>query len=88
MATPAIADGMLLFRTRHQLIAIGEGGRSEGMSLSSQTVANVEPPPMALKKPDAALVGDWQGTLEVGSRRLRVRFSGRDAGAAAREWHE
>lgn len=43
MATPAISDGMLFFRTRHHLIGIGEGGRSEGMQLSSQTVANTEP---------------------------------------------
>lgn len=75
MATPAISNGMLLFRTRHSLIAIGEGGRSEGMKLSSQTSAATEPPPLALTKPDAALIGDWQGTLEVGTVKLRVRFS-------------
>jgi hypothetical protein len=75
MATPAISNGMLLFRTRHSLIAIGEGGRSEGMKLSSQTSAATEPPPLALTKPDAALIGDWLGTLEVGAVKLRVRFS-------------
>lgn len=75
MATPAISNGMLLFRTRHSLIAIAEGGRSEGMKLSSQTSAATEPPPLALTKPDAALIGDWQGTLEVGAVKLRVRFS-------------
>lgn len=80
MATPAIADGMLLFRTRHHLIAIGEGGHSEGMKLSSQTLAAAEPPPVLLGKPDAALVGDWQGTLEPGAMKLRVRFSIQDAG--------
>lgn len=31
MATPAISNGMLLFRTRHQLIAIEDGVRSEGI---------------------------------------------------------
>lgn len=36
---------------------------------------------MVLKKPDAALVGDWQGTLQVGTMTLRVRFSIQDAGA-------
>lgn len=81
MATPAIADGMLLFRTRHHLIAIGAGGHTEGMKLSSQTAAATEPPRVALKKPDAALVGEWQGTLEVGTIKLRVRFSIQDAGA-------
>jgi outer membrane protein assembly factor BamB len=81
MATPAIADGMLLFRTRHHLIAVGEGGKAEGMKLSTQTAAAKEPPPMVLKKPDAALLGDWQGTLEVGPMKLRVRFSIQDAGA-------
>ena len=75
MATPAISNGMLLFRTRHSLIAIGEGGRSEGMKLSSQTSAATEPPTLALTKPDAALIGDWLGTLEVGAVKLRVRFS-------------
>ena len=45
MATPAISDGLLFFRTRHYLIAIGEGGRSEGMQLSSETSAAAEPPP-------------------------------------------
>ena len=58
MATPAISDGMLFFRTRHYLDhAIGEGGRSEGMPLSSQTSAAAEPPTGALKKPGAAPVG-------------------------------
>jgi PQQ-like domain len=80
MATPAISGGMLLFRTRHHLIAIGEGGRSEGMKLSSETLAATEPAPLTLKKPDAALAGDWQGTLQVGEAKLRVRFSIRDAG--------
>ena len=82
MATPAISDGMLLFRTRHQLIAIGEGQRSAGMKLSSQTTAATEPPPLVLKKPAAALAGDWQGTLQVGTTKLRLRFSIQDAGAA------
>jgi outer membrane protein assembly factor BamB len=81
MATPAIGDGLLLFRTRHQLIAIGEGGRAEGVKLSAQTSAATEPPPLVLKKPDAALLGDWQGTLQVGNAKLRGRFSIRDAGA-------
>jgi len=82
MATPAIADGMLLFRTRHQLIAIAEGGRSEGMKLSLQTIAAAEPPPIVLQKPDAAVAGDWQGTLEVGEIKLRLRFSIHETGAA------
>lgn len=81
MATPAISDGMLLFRTRHQLIAIGDGGRSEGMQLSAQTRAASEPPKLVLAKPHAALVGDWEGTIQVGDVALRVRFSIRDAGA-------
>ncbi len=81
MATPAIADGMLLFRTRHQLIAIGEGGRAGGMKLSSQTIAAAEPPLVVLQNPDVALVGDWEGTLRVGEAKLRLRFSIQDAGA-------
>jgi hypothetical protein len=80
MSTPAISDGMLLFRTRHQLIAIGEGGRAEGLKRSAQTTAATEPPPIVLKKPDAALAGDWQGTLEIDTVKLRVRFSIQDAG--------
>lgn len=80
MATPAIGDGILFFRTRHRLIAIGEGGRSPAMKLSSQTAAATEPPKLVLKKPDSALVGDWQGTMQVGTSKLRVHFSVRDAG--------
>ncbi len=45
MATPAIADGLLIFRTRGHLIALGEGGRSGGMKLSSETRSATEPPP-------------------------------------------
>lgn len=81
MATPALIDGTLFFRTRHQLIAIGEGGRSAGVRLSSQTAAATEPPKLVLKKPDAALVGDWQGTMQIGKSKLRGRFSIHDAGA-------
>lgn len=81
MATPAISDGMLLFRTRHQLIAISEGGRSAGVRLSSQTSAATEPPKLVLKKAGAALAGDWHGELQVGPSALRVRFSIQDAGA-------
>jgi outer membrane protein assembly factor BamB len=81
MATPAISDGMLLFRTRHQLIAIGEGGGAEGMKRSAQTIASTEPPPIVLTKPDAALAGEWQGTLGSGTRKLRLRFSIQDDGA-------
>jgi outer membrane protein assembly factor BamB len=75
MATPAISDGMLIYRTRHALIALREGSRSEGIKLSSQTSAAKEPPPRVLKKADPALVGEWHGTLEVGSKKLRVLFS-------------
>ena len=81
MATPAISDGTLFFRTRHQLIAIGEGGRSAGVKLSSQTAAAAEPPKLVLKKADPALLGEWQGTIQVGKTKLRGRFSLRDAGA-------
>jgi outer membrane protein assembly factor BamB len=81
MATPAIADGMLLFRTRHHVIAIGDGGRSEGIKLSSQTAAAAEPPQLILKKPDPALVGDWEGAIQVGNVKLRLRLSIQDAGA-------
>jgi outer membrane protein assembly factor BamB len=81
MATPAISDGTLFFRTRHQLIAIGEGARSAGVKLSSQTAAAAEPPKLDLKKPDAALVGEWQGTIQIATTKLRGRFSIRDAGA-------
>ena len=81
MATPAINDGTLFFRTRHQLIAIGEGGRSDGVKLSSQTAAAAEPPKLVLKKADPALLGEWQGTIQVGKTKLRGRFSLRDAGA-------
>jgi hypothetical protein len=80
MATPAISDGMLIYRTRHSLIALREGSRAQGMTLSSQTRAAKEPPPMVLQKPDPALVGEWQGTLTVGSKKLRVRFSIQDQG--------
>jgi len=47
---------------------------------SAQTTAATEPPPIVLKKPDAALAGDWQGTLEIDTVKLRVRFSIQDAG--------
>lgn len=80
MATPAISDGMLIYRTRHSLIALREGSRAEGMTLSSQTRAAKEPPPITLQKPDPALVGEWQGTLTVGSKKLRIRFSIQDHG--------
>lgn len=80
MATPAISDGMLIYRTRHSLIALREGSRAQGMKLSSQTRAAKEPPPITLQKPDPALVGEWQGTLTVGSKKLRVRFSIQDQG--------
>lgn len=80
MATPAISDGMLIYRTRHSLIALREGSRAQGMTLSSQTRAAKEPPPIVLQKPDPALVGEWQGTLTVGSKKLRVRFSIQDQG--------
>lgn len=80
MATPAISDGMLIYRTRHSLIALREGSRAQGMTLSPQTRAAKEPPPITLQKPDVALVGEWQGTLTVGSKKLRVRFSIQDQG--------
>ncbi len=80
MATPAISDGTLIYRTRHSLIALREGSRAQGMTLSSQTRAAKEPPPIVLQKPDPALVGEWQGTLAVGSKKLRVRFSIQDQG--------
>ena len=80
MATPAISDGMLIYRTRHSLIALSEGSRAKGMTLSAQTLAAKEPPPITLQKPDPALVGEWQGTLTVGSKKLRVRFSIQDQG--------
>ncbi len=80
MATPAISDGTLIYRTRHSLIAFREGSRAQGMTLSSQTRAAKEPPPIMLQKPDSALVGEWQGTLTVGSKKLRVRFSIMDQG--------
>jgi hypothetical protein len=38
MATPAIDDGMLLFRTRHQIIAIQEGARSARVNVSSKAI--------------------------------------------------
>lgn len=82
MATPAVAGDMLIFRTRGHLIALGEGGRSEGMKLSSQTVAATEPPAVALTKPDAHLIGEWQGAFEVGDLSLRVRFNIDDDGAS------
>lgn len=75
MATPAISDGMLIYRTRHSLIALSEGSRAKGMTLSAQTRAAKEPPPITLQKPDPALVGEWQGTLTVGSKKMRLRFS-------------
>ncbi len=81
MATPAISDGTLFFRTRHQLIAIGEGGRSAGVKLSSQTAAAAEPPKLELKKSDAALVGEWQGTIQIATTKLRGHFAIREAGA-------
>ncbi len=78
MATPAISDGLLLFRTRHQLIAIGEGGRAAGLTVSAQTSAAKEPPKLVLTKPEGALVGDWEGSMVVGGKRLRARFSIQD----------
>ncbi len=82
MATPAISDGMLLFRTRNQLVAIADGARSEGMKLSAQAAAAKEPPHFEMKKPDAALAGDWLGALEVGQVKLRLRFAIEDGGGA------
>jgi len=81
MATPAISEGVLFFRTRHHVFAIGEGGRSPGMKLSSQTAAASEPAPLVLKKADPALVGVWQGTLQFGNSMLRVRFSIEETGS-------
>jgi len=80
MTTPAIAGGMLLFRTRDRVLALAAGAKSAGVAPSSAAAAVKEPPPVALKKPDARLAGDWQGTLKVGEVSLRLRFSIKDAG--------
>jgi outer membrane protein assembly factor BamB len=82
MATPAIADDMLIFRTRGHLIALGEGGRAAGMTISAQTLAASEPPAIALARPDARLAGGWLGEIRVGDLSLRVRFSIEDDGAS------
>src|SRR5262249_42386384 len=82
MASPAIADGMLLFRTRGHVVAIGEGGHAEGMKVSSQTLAAKEPPAVSYAKPKAALAGTWAGTLKVGEVNLRLRFDIKDDGAS------
>lgn len=42
MATPAISDGTLLVRTRHHLIAIRDGARSPGLTLSKPSAAAAE----------------------------------------------
>jgi len=42
MATPALSDGTMFFRTRHHLVAIASGGKATGMELSSQTAAAKE----------------------------------------------
>lgn len=78
MSTPAIADGLLFFRTRHRLVAIGLGGKAEGIALSAQTKAAAEPPAIVLGKPDPALVGNWQGTLKVGDATLRIHIAIRE----------
>jgi hypothetical protein len=79
MATPAIHDGMLLFRTRDRLVAIAQGAKSAGVPLSSEAASAKEPPPIKLVKADPRLVGEWEGMLRAGSD-LRVRFTIRDAG--------
>lgn len=80
MSTPAILDGMLLFRTRERVIAVAAGAKSAGMALSGTTAAAKEPPPIELKPADARLVGDWHGTLKMGAATLRGRFEIRKSG--------
>lgn len=79
MATPAIHDGMLLFRTRDRLVAIAEGARTAGIPLSAEAASAKESPLVKMQKPDARLVGEWEGTLHAGAE-LRLRFTIRDAG--------
>ena len=79
MSTPAIHDGMLLFRTRDRVVAIAQGAKSEGIPLSAEAASAKEPVPVKMGKPDARLVGEWEGTLHVGAD-LRLRFAIRDGG--------
>lgn len=79
MATPAIHDGMLLFRTRDRLLAIAEGARSAGITMPAEAASAKEPPSAKLLKPDVRLIGEWEGTLHTGAD-LRLRFAIRDAG--------
>ena len=79
MAAPAIHDGMLLFRTRDRVVAIAQGAKSAGVALSGEAASAKESPPVKLLKPDARLVGEWEGTLHVGTD-LRLRFAIRDSG--------
>jgi outer membrane protein assembly factor BamB len=79
MSTPAIHDGMLLFRTQGRVVAIAEGARSQGVPLSAEAASAKEAPPRKLAKPDARLVGIWEGTLNAGAS-LRLRVEIRDSG--------
>jgi outer membrane protein assembly factor BamB len=82
MSAPAITDGMLVFRTRNRVLAIAAGAKSSALTVSADTAAAAkEPPPTAMKKPDARFVGDWEGTLKVSAAMsLRLRLSIKDAG--------
>lgn len=84
MATPAIADGALIFRTRSHVIALATGAKSDGMKLSNAATAEKEPPRVMLTKPDARLLGEWLGTLTVGAENLRVHFRIQEAAAGMR----
>ena len=79
MAAPAIHDGMLLFRTRDRVVAFAQGAKSEGTALSGEAASAKESQPVKLLKPDARLLGEWEGTLHVGGD-VRLRFAIRDSG--------
>ena len=70
---------LLAFRTRDRLVVIAEGAKSAGIPLSGEAAAAPEPPPLKMVKPDARLVGEWNGILKVGAD-LRLRFAIQDAG--------
>lgn len=79
MATPAIHDGMLLFRTKDRVLALAQGTKSAGILLSKEPASAKELPAVKMVKPDPRLVGEWNGTLQVGAE-LRLRLAIRDAG--------
>jgi hypothetical protein len=47
--------------------------------VSAEANTPKEPPRVKMVKPDARLVGEWNGTLQAGAA-LRLRFAIRDAG--------